>query len=235
MDEKNIYYFKNSIKVLLLKLKEDNFFINNYLNSIDKIIKNKYDLEEIKNCKSLFELIYSNKDDIGESQISSFISAIRIILESSEKFDENEINILCSALNNIFFKDKKDANININLVEDENLQKLETREETKKGKNEEEKEEEKVEEIKENEKEDQQSEKDSSKLKNTISDFEGILKHKNSDSNFSKYSESSKNQIVKLEDAISQYKIDKKKDEETIRQLMEKIKILEKNNKNEIN
>ena len=182
----HICVFKMAIKQILDKIcNKDN--INKYINTIENINKNKYNLDEIINLINLFKFIYSNNAKLDNYKIIYFIETINTLFKEAKIIDENELESFVDHLKNIFqsiplsVKNKENKLQNQNNKQDkkEDISKLKTNAESVNNKKDKEK--------------DMVSNIDNSFIKN--------LERKESKSSaFSKYSESSQHQIKKMEE-----------------------------------
>lgn len=111
--KENINILKISIKQITSKiLKEEE--INRYLQSIDNVVKNKYNLEEIMEIKKLLQFIYSYKGKIDSNQRIYFIESIISLLKETKELNDEEVLICREMLKQIFLE------ININIINIEN-------------------------------------------------------------------------------------------------------------------
>ena len=117
----NINIIKISIKRITSKiLKEEE--INSYLQSIDNVVKNKYNLDGILEIKKLLVFIYSNKEKINKNQKIYFIESLTSLLNETKKLRQEEIIICNENLKQIFLETNIDI-INIENKDKDNKEK----------------------------------------------------------------------------------------------------------------
>ena len=90
---------KNMIKNILPENEKDL-----KLKVIDKFVKNKHDIDTIKDFISLFEFIYNNKNKIKKFQIICYIESLYNLLKELKEqlINENEITVFINKLYEIF-------------------------------------------------------------------------------------------------------------------------------------
>lgn len=205
LSDDNKIIIKRQIKTNLSKIYKEEKDINIYLDNIDKFYKNSDDLNEIIKCIEIFKKIYSEKSKIGFDKIKCLIESIGDILynfknDGNKLFNEEKIEFFKTFLQDIFI-----INRNKDLIdEDEKEEKKEAKKKiitkivVKKT----------IKKVgKKNNLHAIEETDNTDKIQRNIEAFKNSLdnkKEKNS-SNFEKYSESSKNQIQKLEKKIMVY------------------------------
>ena len=179
LKNKDIFYLiRNAMKSILPRIFEKKEDINLRLKAIDDIIEDSKNLIKIKIFIDIFILIYSKKEEIGEEKIKHFIGYMNDAIDQIEKLDKNEKNFFIEYVKNIYLN-KKNIESEKSLIEkDESQKENSNNNEYKKNTN-----------IKEN-------------LFDS-KEIDEIIKRKLTNSN---YSENSKNQILKLENDLQQYK-----------------------------
>ena len=172
------YLIRNAMKSILQKIFKKKEDINLQLKKMDDIIEDSKNLIKIKRFIDIFILIYSNKEKIGEEKIKHFIGYINDAIDHIEKLDKNEKNFFIEYIKNIYLY-KNNIKSEKSLIEEDASQK---------------------------ENSNNNEYKKNSNIKENLFDskeIDEIIKRKLTNSN---YSENSKNQILKLEDEIQQYK-----------------------------
>jgi len=84
ISDENKSIIKLTIKYILESISNDEESINNYLKVIDDFMKDKYDIEKLKEFINLFIFIYSNKDQIENNKKIYFIESINNVLKETE-------------------------------------------------------------------------------------------------------------------------------------------------------
>lgn len=180
---------KSSIKMAIKKIIEKDCNkndINNYLNSIENISKNKNDLTEIQNLINLFKFIYENKDKFDLNKIRYFIDTINYLLEETNILNEQELASFVDYLYKLFQIISKENNfqnqINKEVKEGKNISKIQTNVET------------------ENNKKDKEDKELVSNFDNSfVKNLERKESKQSKSSVFSTYSKESQHQILKME------------------------------------
>ena len=182
--------------------------INLYLTYIDKYIKNKFDYEAIAKISEIFKLIYSKKEKIKNDDIEFLIKNINNALKGSGILNEQLFKYFFDKINKLFFGDKEEVKkiepkeINKKLKEEEKelpINNLITNE-PKKTENEE-----KI--VINGEREENIiSIKSNNSINNEEVDKYITSEKSKSISNYSKYTEDSKKQILKMKEYIKTLK-----------------------------
>lgn len=211
ISDENISIIKSTIKYILQSIVDNKKSINNYLKEIDDFIKDIYDIEKLKSFINLFIFIYLNKDKIENNKKIYFIESINNVLKETKAMILENIQFFINYLENIFqinnvenahedqeniIENKREEqdieNIPKDQVNDNNI--LEEESKTKIEKK-----------MTYNETETNFGKKEDDFNPNSLiicNDSRYLIREesKSSSSNFSKYSENSKHQVLKLEE-----------------------------------
>ena len=103
LSDENMSIIKITIKYILESISNNVDNINNHLKVIDDFMKDKYDIEKLKNLINLFIFIYSNKDKIENNKAIYFIESINNVLKETKTLTlEKDITFFINYLKNIF-------------------------------------------------------------------------------------------------------------------------------------
>lgn len=188
--------------------------MNAYLNSIEQYMNNKYNIKAIAKISELFKLIYSKKNNIEKDGIKFIIENIKMALKETDIIENQQFDYFFEKINDIIFE-KNEKNKDILLLKE--APKVIENEDREKNNNSQNKE------YYTNfinylilMNQDNNIEKKSKTYTPLINlyDFNyintknenGLTSQKSkSNSNFSKYTEKSKKQILKMKDEIKEY------------------------------
>ena len=79
------------------------------LNSLDDIRRNRFNINNIKNCFNIFKFIYNNKNKIPKDKIDYLLNDIEFLLNNTKILDEPSIKIFKHFLEKIYKKENNKA------------------------------------------------------------------------------------------------------------------------------